>query len=160
MSEQINKIKVVEGRNPKKYNECLVSQEFLDESGLKIGGTVKLSTGTDTPVSDTLATDSFVIVGICSSSYYLNGDVGTSNIGDGMGDGYIVIPRQAFVTDIFTSIYITVNGASDLNCYDNEYKELIETVTERIEQISGKQCDIRYAELRSESNDKLQKAKK
>lgn len=159
MSENINKIKVVEGRNPKKYNECLVSQEFIDESGLKIGDVVKLSTGTDTPVSDTLATDSFEIIGICSSSYYLNGDVGTSNVGDGMGDGYIVIPRQAFVTDIFTSIYITVAGANELNCYDDEYKDIVETVTERIEQIAGKQCDIRYAEIRSESNDKLQKAR-
>lgn len=159
MSENINKIKVVDGRNPKKYNECLVSQEFLDESGLKIGGAVKLSTGTDTPVSDTLATDSFEIVGICSSSYYLNGDVGTSNVGDGMGDGYIVIPRQAFVTDVFTSIYVTVAGADELNCYDDEYKNLVKAITEKIKEISGKQCDIRYAEIRSESNDKLQKAK-
>ena len=159
MSESINKIKVLEGRNPKKYNECLVSQEFIDESGLEIGDTVRLSTGTDTPVSDTLATDSFEIIGICSSSYYLNGDVGTSNIGDGMGDGYIVIPRQAFVTDIFTSIYITVAGANELNCYDDEYKDIVETVADRIEQIASKQCDIRYAEIRSESNDKLQKAR-
>ncbi len=159
MTEKINGIKVLDGRNPKKYNECLVSKEFLEESGLKLGSIVKLSTGTDIPVSDTLATDSYQIVGVCSSSYYLNGDVGTSTIGDGMGDGYIVIPRQAFVTDVFTSIYITVAGAKDMNCYDDEYKEIVEKVSDRIEEIADKQCEIRYAQLRSESNDKLQEAK-
>lgn len=159
MSEKINGIKVIEGRYPEKYNECLASKEFLDESGLEVGGILTLSTGTDTPVSDTLVTDSYRIVGICSSSYYLNGNVGTSNVGDGTGDGYVVIPRQAFVTDVYTSIYLTVSGAEELNCYSDEYDDLVDEVVTRIEAIAGKQCDIRYAELRSTSNDTLQKAR-
>ncbi len=159
MPEKINDIKLVEGRFPEKYNECLVSREFLDESGLKIDDIFGLSTGTDAPVSDTLATNAYKIVGICSSSYYLNGEVGTSNVGDGMGDGYIVIPREAFTTDIYTSIYLTVSGAKELNCYSDDYDELIAAVVERIEEISKKQCDIRYTELRSESSEALQKAR-
>ncbi len=159
MAERINGIKILEGRYPEKYSECVVSREFLTESGLKVGDTLTLSTGTDTPVSDTLITDTYQIVGVCSSTYYLNGEVGTSSIGDGMGDGYIVIPRQAFVTDIFTSIYITVEGAKELNCYGDEYDELIDNVVDEIEAIAGTQCDIRYNEIRSTSNNLLEKAK-
>lgn len=159
MAEKINGIKILEGRYPEKYNECVVSREFLDESGLKVGGTLTLSTGTDTPVSDTLITDTYQIVGVCSSTYYLNGEVGTSNVGDGIGDGYVVIPRQAFVTDVFTSIYITVDGAKELNCYGDEYDSLVDKVVDRIEEIAGKQCEIRYDEIRSTSNDTLQKAR-
>ncbi len=155
MTEKINGIKLEEGNHPTKYNECLVSKEFLEESGLKIGETLKLSTGTDTPVSDTLATDTYLIVGVCSSSYFLNGDVGTSTVGDGMADGYIVIPRQAFVTDVFTSIYITVKGAEDLNCYSNKYQKLIDTVAKKIEEISSKRCEIRYAEINANSTSML-----
>lgn len=159
MAEKINGIKILEGRYPEKYNECVVSREFLSESGLEVGGTLTLSTGTDTPVSDTLITDKYQIVGVCSSTYFLNGEVGTSNIGDGIGDGYVVIPRQAFVLDVFTSIYITVDGAKELNCYDDEYDELIDTVVDRIEEIAGIQCDIRYEDIRSTSNTSLQKAR-
>ncbi len=159
MAEKINGIKILNGRYPEKYNECVVSQEFLDESGLKVGENVVLSTGTDTPVSDTIITDTYKIVGVCSSTYYLDGQVGTSNVGDGTGDGYIVIPRQAFVTDVFTSIYITVQGAEELDCYSDKYDDLIDTVVDRIEQIASRQCEIRYAEIRSQGNDTLLKAR-
>ena len=155
MSEKINGIKLEEGNHPTKYNECLVSREFLAETGLKIGDSLKLSTGTDTLVSDTLATDTYLITGVCSSSYFLNGEVGTSTVGDGTGDGYVVIPRQAFVTDIFTSIYITLEGAKELNCYGNKYENLVDGVISKIEEISGKRCEIRYAELRAKSNEML-----
>ncbi len=157
--ENINGINGVEGKSPQKYDECLVSREFLAETGLKIGDKLTLSTGTDTPVSDTLSTDTYEIVGVCSSSYFLNGDVGTSNVGDGTGDGYIVIPRQAFVSDAFTSIYLTVSGAKELNCYSSEYENLVNDVVAKIEQIADRQCNIRYAEVLSTSDEKLQEAR-
>ena len=159
MAEKINGIKILEGRYPEKYNECVVSSEFLKETGLKVGDSLTLSTGTDTPVSDTLITDTYYISGVCSSTYYLNGEVGTSSIGDGIGDGYIVIPRQAFVGDVYTSIYITVEGAKELNCYGDEYDDLIDNVVEKIEEIAGERCDIRYNEIRATSNTTLQKAR-
>ncbi|MBQ8768001.1 MAG: ABC transporter permease [Clostridia bacterium] len=159
MAERINGIKIHEGRYPEKYNECVVSQEFLNESGLEIGKTVTLSTGTDDEVSDTLVTNTYLIVGVCSSTYYLNGEVGTSSIGDGTGDGYIVIPRQAFVTDVFTSIYITVEGAKELNCYEDKYDDLVDTVVERIKEIADERCEIRFTEISSKSSDTLAKAK-
>ena len=159
MAEKINGIRIHEGRYPEKYNECVVSQEFLNESGLEIGKTITLLTGTDDEVSDTLVTDTYMIVGICSSTYFLNGEVGTSSIGDGIGDGYIVIPRQAFVTDVFTSIYITVEGAKELNCYEDDYDELVDDVTDKIKAIADERCEIRYAEISSKSNETLAKAR-
>ena len=59
------------------------------------------------PVSDTLITDTYQIVGVCSSTYFLNGEVGTSNIGDGIGDGYVVIPRNK--EGLFKDEQVTVN---------------------------------------------------
>ncbi len=159
MPDTINDIKLKEGRFPEKYYECLASDEFLDESGLKIGDAFELTTGSDTEVSETLATDTYQIVGTCSSSYFLNGNVGTATVGDGMGDGYIVIPTQAFVSDVYTSVYVTVDGAKELNCYGDEYRELIASVSEKIEEISGRQCKIRYNELRTESASRLEKAR-
>ncbi len=159
MPTKINDIQLTEGRFPEKYNECVVSKEFLEESGLKLEEAFQLSSGDDTPISDTLVTSKYKIVGVCSSSYYLNGDVGTSNIGDGIGDGYVVIPVEAFKTDIYTSIYLTVSGAKELNCYGEKYEELIDSIVEKIEVIAEKQCDVRYTELRAQSSDALQKAR-
>lgn len=157
--KSINDVKVSEGRYPEKYNECVASKEFLETSGYKIGDYVTLSTGTADKVFDTLAAETYQIVGIGSSSYFLNGDMGTSTIGDGVVDGYLVIPQEAYVTDIYTSIYITVSGARELNSYSKEYTDLVENVIQKIELIADKRCDIRYSEVRSQSNEMLEDAK-
>lgn len=159
MPDTINDVRVSEGRYPEKYNECVVSREFLAESGFSIGDYVTLITGTDDSVFDTLASETYQIVGIGSTSYFLNGDMGTSTIGDGIVDGYIVVPQEAYVTDIYTSIHITVAGAKELDSYSKEYTELVESVINKIELIADKHCDIRYSEVRSQSNEMLEDAK-
>ena len=159
MPDTINDVMVSEGRYPEKYNECVVSREFLAESGFVIGDYVTLLTGNDDSIFDTLASETYQIVGIGSTSYFLNGDMGTSTIGDGVVDGYIVIPQEAYVTDIYTSLHITVAGARGLDCYSKEYTELVENVIEKIELIADRRCDIRYSEVRSQSNEMLEDAK-
>ncbi len=159
MPETINDVRVVEGRYPEKYNECLVSKEFLEESELEVGSSVTLSTGNDDKVFDTLAAETYEIVGVGASSCYLNGDMGTSTIGDGMVDGYIVVPKEAFVTDYFTSIHITVSGAKALDSFGTEYSDLVARVKSEIKNIAERRCDIRYSEVRSKSNDLLEKAR-
>ena len=160
MTDTINDVTLIEGEYPEVYNQCLVSREFLDESGFKVGDVLKLSSGDGEDIKKSLATESYKIVGVCSSSYYLNGKVGTSNIGDGMADAYVVIPKQAFVTEAYTSVYITVADAKGLNSFGKDYKDIVNGVIEKIEEISGRQCDIRYTEVRSVANDELDKAER
>ena len=138
MPETINDVKVSEGRFPTVYNECVVSREFIDASGLKIGDSVTFTSGSDEDIFDTLAADTYTIVGIGSTSYFLNGDMGTSSIGDGIVDGYIVIPEEAFVIDYYTNVHVLVDGAKELNCYSDEYKEKIQSVIDAIKNISDK----------------------
>lgn len=159
MPESINDVKVTEGRFPEKYNECVASAEFLEKSGFKTGDYVTLLTGTDDKVFDTLAAETFQIVGVGSTSYFLNGEMGTSTIGNGVVDGYIVIPREAYVTDIYTSAYITVAGAGELDGYSKDYNNIVDVVINKIQAIADRRCDIRYSEVRSQSNEMLEDAK-
>lgn len=157
--EKLNSVEVEEGKAPEKFNECLVSKEFLEASGLAIGDSVTLKTGNDESVFDTLAADTFEIVGIGSSSYFLNGDMGTSTVGDGTVDGYVIIPQEAYVTNVYTSIYVQAEGAKELDCYSEEYSSLIENMMNKIKAISNRRCDVRYSEVRSTSNELLEKAR-
>ncbi len=157
--EKLNDIIVKEGRYPEKYNECVVSREFLEASGLAVGDSVTLQTGTEDSVFDTLAAETYEIVGVGSSSYFLNGDMGTSTIGDGTVDGYVIIPQEAYVTNVYTSVYVQVEGAKELDCYSEEYSKLIENMMNKIKAISDRRCDIRYSEVRSTSNELLEKAR-
>lgn len=159
LSQSINDVNIIEGRFPEKYNECIVSKEFLDATGYVLEDYMTLATGTDDKVTDTLAAETFQIVGVCSSSYFLNGNMGTSGIGDGIVDGYAIIPQEAFVTDCYTTIYVTVKDAMELDCYGDEYSEKINAVIDSIKKIADKRCDIRFSEVRAKSSEMLEDAR-
>lgn len=159
MTDQINQVKVLEGRYPEQYNECIADQQFLDASGYQLGDTVKLKTGTDEKVSDMLADDEYTIVGVGETAYYLDSDRGTSTIGDGTVDGFLVIPKEAFVQEIYSEVLVTMMGAKDMNCFSDEYNELLNTVTANITSIEEQRCAARLAEFKADADKQLQEAK-
>jgi len=158
LTDRINLVKVTEGRYPEKYNECIADKLFLEKTGYRIGDTVKLSMGTDDELSDTLATDEFTIVGVGTTSYYLSDDRGTTSIGNGTVDAFLVIPKEAFTLSVFTKIFVTVNGAAELNCFSNRYSRLVDSVVSNINTIAENRCNIRYDEFKNESGDLIDKA--
>lgn len=158
MPQSINDVRCTEGRFPEKYNECLASREFLEESGLKIGDYMTLKTGTSDSIFDTLAAETYTIVGVCASSYFLNGNMGTATVGDGMVDGYVVIPKESFATTVYSSVYVTVNGADALNSFSEQYTETVDSVIKAIRSIADVRCEFRYSEVRSQTSELLTKA--
>lgn len=160
MPEKINSVVLLEGNLPEKHNECAVSREFLKTSGLSVGDSVTFSTGGDAKVFDTLASETYKIVGVVSSSYFLNGDMGSAEIGDGTVDGCVVLSQEAYVTNVYTSIYVQVAGAKNLDCNSEDYSRLVDSVMNKIRAISDRRCDIRYSEVRSTTNELLEKARR
>ena len=56
---------------------------------------------------------------------YISSDRGDTKLGSGVINYYIYVNKENINAGIFTNIYLTVNGAKDLKCYDDEYKDLI-----------------------------------
>lgn len=159
LTNQISQVKVREGRYPEKYNECIADREFLAASGYRIGDTIRLKTGTDAKISDTFADDTFTIVGMGETSYYLNSDRGTAAIGDGTADGLLVIPKEAFTAEIYSEVLVTMIGAAELNCFSKEYGKSLEAVKTNIETVESARCEARLAEFRADAGKKLNEAK-
>lgn len=159
MTNQVSLVKVKEGRYPEKYNECIADREFLAASGFQIGDTVRLKTGTEAKISDTLADDEFTIVGVGETSYYLNSERGTAAIGDGTADGLLVIPKEAFTAEVYSEIYVTMMGAAQMNCFSKDYDKVLSAVKTNIETVENARCEARLAEFRADADKKLNEAK-
>ncbi|MGN0561661.1 MAG: FtsX-like permease family protein [Candidatus Fimenecus sp.] len=159
MTNQVSLVKVKEGRYPEKYNECIADREFLAASGFQIGDTVRLKTGTEAKVSDTLADDEFTIVGVGETSYYLNSERGTAAIGDGTADGLLVIPKEAFTAEVYSEIHVTMMGAAQMNCFSKDYDKVLSAVRANIETVENARCEARLAEFRADADKKLNQAK-
>ena len=159
MTNQVSLVKVKEGRYPEKYNECIADREFLAASGFQIGDTVRLKTGTEAKISDTLADDEFTIVGVGETSYYLNSERGTAAIGDGTADGLLVIPKEAFTAEVYSEIHVTMTGTAQMNCFSKAYDKVLAAVKANIETVESARCEARLAEFRADADKKLNQAK-
>ncbi len=154
--EDMNKITVREGRMPEKAGECLVD----DQMNYKIGETIKLKSGTDDKVTDTLKTDELKVVGKGNSPYYISLSRGSTTIGTGTISGFVVVPEKTFDLDVYTEMYVQVAGAKDLTAYTKAYKEKVKTVQKRIEAITEERGKIRKSELEDKAMKNLRKRRK
>ncbi|MGL5692717.1 MAG: coiled-coil domain-containing protein, partial [Peptostreptococcaceae bacterium] len=155
----INQVNLIEGRLPQKSGECVLEKEKLEHLGIKIGEEIELSSGSEDNLTDTLKTTKYKVVGYVQTPYYLSHEKGSSSIGSGKVDGIVMIPQSNFKMDVYTELFLTVKNAKKLNSYNDEYFDVVDKVTKKVEDISGERIEIRYNEVISEATDKLNESK-
>lgn len=158
--EKINQITVFEGRMPKGEGECLLDEDFMAEGGFEIGDRIYLSSGTDSPVTDSLKQDSLTVVGAGSSPEYISIERGSSLVGNGEVSGFAVVAPEAFSLDVYTEICLLVDGAKAKTCYTDGYDDLIAKVKNRVEGIEDVACARRTNEIREEAFEQIEDSQK
>lgn len=157
--DSMNQYTVEEGRMPKKDGECLIDQDFIQGSDLKIGDEITLISGTKDPVTDTFSKETFRIVGTGSSPEYISFQRGSSTIGNGEVSGFLAVPKESFVTEAYTECYVSVEGAAEETAFTEAYDQKVEKVVEEIESIGDRQGALRAEEIREDANEELADAK-
>lgn len=158
--DYINRVKLIKGRLPKNSGECVVLKPKYDHLNLKIGKTLKIKSGTEDKLSDDLKKDSYKIVGLVETPYYLSYEFGNSSIGSGSVDGIMLVPQNDFETEAYTEMYITAKGAKDKTSFYQEYKDTVKKTEDQIDKITDERIEHRYNEVVGEATDELNKAKK
>ena len=163
LASSINALQVTSGRVPENQNECVVEEAFLQGTEYNIGDTIKVQVDniTDDDGNDisVLKTNDLQIVGTVRSPMYISTDRGTTKLGSGVINYYLYVSPDNINANIYTNIYLTVNGAKDLKCYDDKYKDLIKQAEDEIEKIADARKEARYNALFDKANQKLQDAK-
>ena len=161
IDQKMNKIRVVEGRMPERENECLVEASSATNKlygTFHIGDTIKLQSGTDEALSKSLKHTKYKIVGTCYNPNYLSYEKGSSNIGSGTVNSFIYIQNTNVLKDYYTEVDVCVKGAKDLDCYSDEYFDVVDPVLKKIKKISNKQINARIQSYQSELDEKKQEA--
>lgn len=155
LQEKMNKVTVSEGRLPEKVGECLVD----DDMGYKVGDVITLKSGTEDPVSDTLKTEDYKVVGTGNSPCYVSFGRGITTIGSGSVSGFLVVPEETFVLEVYTEAYVRVKGAGELVAYTEDYDQKIETVLDEIKGITKERGRIRRQEILDDAGEEIADAK-
>jgi len=182
----MNKPYLQSGQMPAKSGEIAVDSKFIKDSGLKIGDTIYLQeaepkdkkqpeiensadgdsddnndfsidTENDSP-SPSLALTEYRITAVVMNPL----DISNSEGGATSASYSNAVPYTMFVTsdavisDIYTSVYLTVSGADTLDTYSAEYGKLIDQVSGNIKRtIQEKRQQARYDEVVTSANQKI-----
>ncbi len=156
LTDDVNQVTVSKGRLPEKVGECLMDEDM----GYQVGDTVTLTSGTEEPLEDTLKTDEYTVVGIGNSPCYVSYERGSSTIGSGSVSAFMMVPKQTFALETYTEAYVRVEGAEELTAYTDAYESKVETVMDRIEDITGERGEIRKQEILEDAKEKIDAGRK
>ena len=160
MQKNFDQVSVVKGRLPEKAGECLVDEDFLSYTDLKVGDTVAFHSGDGEALTDSLVTDTYKIVGIGNSPLYISFGRGSSTIGTGEISGFVVVDKASFDMDVYTEAYVKVSGAEEKTAFTDEYNNLSDAAKEAVSAIEEERCAARKQEIVDEANEKLADSEK
>lgn len=162
LSDRVNLVELEDGRLPQNETECVLDSGAFGRHGAALGETITLSTENDDTVFDALHTRTFTVVGYVSSPLYLSFQRGSSTVGNGQCDFFLMAVKEAFAAEQYTEVALTVTGAAALDCYGAAYSVLIDETTAALEETALKEAQrerIRGPLLKEwqENQDKLTK---
>lgn len=146
LPDEINTIKINEGRNIQADNEAVINKNMFDES-VNIGDTVLLE---DVSGAETfpLKYREYTIVGIYETPMFISKTQhGSTTIGNGKLDALMIVPQDHFTQEPYTEIYIRCGELRGVECYSDEYKELRGKISDKLEELGEERSEIRYDEV-------------
>lgn len=158
MQNTINNINILSGRLPKTSTECLVDAQFIDSSGYQIGDTITIQLEEE-DILDKLTNQTFTITGIGSTPFYLSRERGSTSIGNGNINSFILLSPDAFQMEAYTEIYVTVDNGISFVSNTKEYESFVKSVVKNIESITDIRREARYIEIIDEPTKELEEAK-
>lgn len=158
--DYINRPKVIEGRLPQKSGECVIEKGNLVSYNFKIGDKITLESGNDKDISESLNKNEYTIVGTVETPYYLSYEKGSSGIGSGSVNSFIMIPQEDFNIEVYTEVFLTVKNAKELNSYSDEYFDVTDKVKKKLEDLGEERAELRIDDLKTQAQEELDKGKK
>ena len=154
-NENINVPSIVSGRMPETEDECIIDSyySYFNGENSLIGKKIRIDSE-DSKIKE------FTIVGLGASPEYISSERGTATIGNGEIDYFIYVKSGTILTDYYTNIYALINESEAYSTMSEEYIDLIDKTSKKLELIKDERETARYQALVDEANEKLDDAQK
>lgn len=139
---------ILEGELPQAVDEIAITENFVHQTGLEIGDVITLD-----EEGEYLISEEYKITGVIIDALDVNSSEGAMGFRSTSSTDYVgYVTPEAADNDIYTVIYLALEGTKELNCYTDEYEQKLETVVNRIEsQIKAQREQARYDEVYNEA---------
>ena len=140
LTRNINLYELVEGSYPQDAREVLVLDTGPSAGYYRIGDTIKVYLE-DEDVLEKLKYDEYIIVGKVRSSSYMSLTLGTSMLKNMELDTIIYTYSSNFLSEYYTTIYLTVKDAEAFDAFTRKYDVFMEDAIGDITVFAGLQQD-------------------
>lgn len=156
----LNKLVLLEGRLPEKSGECVVERKVSSPDTFKTGESITISSVEEnTKISDSLAKETYEIVGIVASPLYIGYQRDKTNAGNGKIISNIFLLEEDFIDDYYSELYLSVEGLDKYEPFSDEYKDKVEEYSEFASKALEKSVKSRFGEYKSQAEDNIKSAR-
>lgn len=155
----LDKPVLLEGRLPEKKGECAVEVKMSSPNTFKLGGEIKINEPDSSKnITDTLATDTYRIVGIVASPLYIGYERDATTVGNGTVVSNVFVPESEFVCDYYTELYVKFKGTDELDPFSDEYKQAVKDKSVQAVEFFEDSVNARFEKLSSDAQEAYDKA--
>lgn len=162
----VNNVELLEGRVPKKDNECLLDYQYIKSSTLKLNDDIVLE--------NDCGKKKYKIVGIINDSRYIsNLERGTNTLGDGTNHGFIMVlnkgnEKMAVPSELFdlhdnevfyNELRVHLKNSDDLYEFDDDYDDYVSKVNKDIKKVLNSYNKSFYQKIKDDAVSNLNDGK-
>jgi len=152
----LNRLVLAQGSWPSKAGECVLSADRVMGTPVELGDTVQVLYGSQ-DLDGVLTERTYTVVGLAHSSSYVSSvTMGSTTLGTGAIQQFLYVTDDNFDAGYpYTETYVKVAGAQDDFSGSTAYKDAVDTVAQRIEEISGDLADQRLDDMKADAQSQL-----
>lgn len=154
LTDDINEPQLTAGWMPQNGGECLGDARFFTEADL--GKTITVMRENDEDTLELLAEESYTLVGLMQTPYFLNQNRGISALGGGSVGAFIYIPEGGFDFEAYYEIFLKITNAAD--AYSDDYQAQIDALKPTVERLLEERAQLRYDDIHGDALAELRDA--
>ena len=153
IQQSVNQVHLLGGRMPESPDECLVDGAYVDDGVL--GTQFHISAENAQETLDSLAHQTYTVVGYLSTPLYMDMARGSTDLGSGSLLSYVYLPKEAFTVDYFTEIVLTMEESFPV--YSDELTQAMEDLANRLEPEVTIQAGLRFDSVKAQAMEEYNK---
>ena len=151
---------LLEGRMPEEPGECvIVKTKSLVEGQEWVGATLTVEEDEEDEEEDSSPLpQTLTVVGTVRSAAYVSMEPEYTTAGSGTLEVMLYTLPETFDMDYYTALYLSVEGARELNSSSDQYWDKVEAVQTALEDMAPERAQLRYETLVGDAQKELDDA--
>lgn len=156
LDRDVNRFMLIDGRLPKADDELVLLVSSVSPLSYPLGSKLSFYLE-DSELSESLKNTEFTIVGIAKSPAYTSKVLGTSNLDNQQLNVVVYIPNENFLQDYYSTVYLTIEGASEQLSYTKAYDAFMEDKLDDVSAFALLNQDRRKEKILAEYEEEIKK---